>query len=111
MRPKNIQDIYKIALGNNKRFPNNISPYHIMTRIMEELGELAEQVNHFEGSGIKREKHGQPSRDHLAEEIWHVISCALQLCEYYGVAEEMDISISNWIEKYKKEGYIENLED
>ena len=38
-------------------------------RILEECGEVASEVNHFEKSGIKTLKHGEPSKQHLADEI------------------------------------------
>lgn len=102
-----LGEVYNIALAHNKKYPNNNSAYHIMTRITEEVGELAEQVNHFEGSGIKKQKYGEPNKDHLAEEMWHVIKCVYQLCEYYGVIEEMQKSIDMKILSYKKQGLIE----
>jgi NTP pyrophosphatase (non-canonical NTP hydrolase) len=36
-----------------------------MTRLLEESGELAQQVNHFEGAGVKREKYGEPDGKNL----------------------------------------------
>jgi NTP pyrophosphatase (non-canonical NTP hydrolase) len=33
-----------------------------MTRLLEECGELAKEVNHFEGTGIKRQKYGEPDK-------------------------------------------------
>lgn len=106
MGDKELGQIYEIALAHNIKYPDNNSPYHIMTRIAEEVGELAEQVNHFEGSGIKRQKHGEPNKSHLAEEMWHVIKCIYQLCEYYGVKKEMLNSIHEKISEYKKQGLI-----
>lgn len=36
----------------NKRFSDGNQPFQIITRLCEEAGELAQVVNHFEGSGI-----------------------------------------------------------
>ena len=62
----------------------------MMTRLLEECGELAQQVNHFEGSGVKREKHGGPDRAALANEIKQVIVCALRVAQYYDVEKELE---------------------
>ena len=56
-----------ISVGLGRRFPNHNEPFQIMTRLLEECGELAEQVNHFEGTGVKREKHGEPDKAKLAK--------------------------------------------
>lgn len=49
-----------------RRFPDGDDPFRTMTRLLEECGELAEQVNYFEDSGVKRAKHGEPDRAKLA---------------------------------------------
>lgn len=50
-----------------------------MTRLAEECGELAKEVNHWEGSGAKHKKHGEPCREKLAHEIRNVLTCAAQV--------------------------------
>lgn len=42
-----------MARGMNRRFLDGNSPYQIMTRLFEECGEVASEVNHFENSGTK----------------------------------------------------------
>ncbi len=72
-----------ISKGFNRRFPEGNDPYRVITRLLEESGELAEQVNLFEGDGVKREKHGEPDRAHLAKEVRDVLLCAIQVAQYY----------------------------
>ena len=62
-----------------RRFPEGNQPYQIMTRLLEEAGELAKEVNHFEGSGIKAQKYGPPSREDFAKEIKHSCSWRYKL--------------------------------
>lgn len=76
-----------------RAFPNGNQPFQIMTRLLEECGELAEQVNHFEGSGVKRQKHGEPDRAKLAKEVQDVMRCALQIAHHYGIEEELAASV------------------
>jgi len=44
-----------------------------MPRLLEEWGELAREVNHFEGSDVKAEKHVEPDRAQLAKAIQNVL--------------------------------------
>ena len=54
-----MDKLYQLAKGYTNRFPNGNDPYQIATRILEECGEVASEVNHFEKSGIKTQKHGR----------------------------------------------------
>ena len=65
--PDLTQRLMAVSAGLARRFPDNNGPFEIMTRLLEECGELAEQVNHFEGIGVKREKHGEPELEAAIE--------------------------------------------
>jgi 8-oxo-dGTP diphosphatase len=101
------QKLLSITLGLNRRFPNGNHPYQIMTRLLEESGELAQQVHHFEGAGVKREKYGQPDRAHLAKEVMDVLRCALQISLYYGIESELIASIETSYQRMLSEGLLE----
>lgn len=92
--------------GLNTRFPTDNGPFHIMTRVCEEAGELAQAVNHIEGTGIKIEKYGPPDLTHLAEEIHHVLRAALSLAVRYGVVEEVKTSIDRSNARLRAGGYL-----
>jgi NTP pyrophosphatase (non-canonical NTP hydrolase) len=64
-----IEAVTAINQGLARKFPHGNNPYQIMTRLLEEAGELAQQVNHFENSGVKRDKHGEPDRARMAQEV------------------------------------------
>ncbi len=76
----------------------------LLLRILEECGEVASEVNHFENSGIKTQKHGEPSKQHLADEIKQAINALIQLTVYYKVEDELKISIDRSIDKMKTKG-------
>jgi NTP pyrophosphatase (non-canonical NTP hydrolase) len=61
-----MEKLYALEKGYTNHFPNGNQPYQITTRILEECCEVASEVNHFEKSGIKTLKHGEPSKQHLA---------------------------------------------
>ncbi len=91
---------YAIVDARNRRWNNGNTPFQIVTRLCEEAGEIAAAVNHFEGIGIKRQKHGEPDRKALAKEVMDVITNALAIASYYGVEQELSEAIeqshSNW---------------
>jgi len=64
-----VDQLFEIASGLNQRFPEGNNPFEIMNWLLEECGELAAQVNHYEGRGVKREKHGEPDKAKLAKEV------------------------------------------
>lgn len=94
-----MEKLYEVAKIHTRRFPNGNDPYKIITRILEECGEVASEVNHFERSGIKCQKHGEPSKQKLADEIKQSMSCLCQLIQYYGIEEEFEKSIDNSLNK------------
>lgn len=98
--------LYQLAKGYTNRFPNGNDPYQITARILEECGEVASEVNHFEKSGIKTQKHGEPSKQHLADEIKQAVNALIQLAVYYRAENELEASIDRSLEKMKKEGLL-----
>jgi NTP pyrophosphatase (non-canonical NTP hydrolase) len=100
-----LNNLYLIAKALDRRFSNK-DPYQAMTRLLEECGELAQQVNHFEGAGVKRQKHGEPDKTHLAKEIQDVITCALQIMMYYQVEDEFDAAAQSRLQRVIDEGWI-----
>ena len=98
-QPSLLEKIQTINQALAQRFRDGNDPFQIITRLAEECGELAAQVNHFEGGGIKREKHGEPDRMKLAKEVQDVIRCALQVAEYYGIEEEFVASVQRDYER------------
>ncbi len=102
-----LEKLYAISKGLNRRFADGNDPFQILTRLLEESGELAAEVNHFEGMGVKREKHGEPDKARLAKEVRDVIVCALQIAVHYQVEGELAAIIESSIERMKQEGLVE----
>jgi len=99
--------LYALAEGLNKRFPDGNETYQMATRLAEECGEVAAEICHWESSGIKRKKRGEPSKVSMAGEIKNVLSCATQIAIYYGVQDELRQSIDASLERLKAEGHID----
>lgn len=101
------EKLIAIGRGFNRRFPDGYDPFQMMTRLLEESGELAKEVGHFEGSGVKNEKYGPPDKVHLAKEIRQTICCALQVAIYYDVENELMADIEACYQRLKAEKWIE----
>lgn len=102
-----LNQLITLAYGMNNRFPSGNTPFQITTRILEECGEVAKEVNHFENSGTKTLRHGTPSKQKLADEIKDTLNALMQLTLYYGVEEELKHSVQESIHRLKQEGYIQ----
>lgn len=102
-----LTKLYLSVEALNKRFPDGNQPFQIITRLCEEAGELAQVVNHFEGSGIKRQKMGEPSREHLAKEVFDVLRAALSIARYYGIEQELHELINTNIARCREQGLLE----
>jgi len=97
-----MNKLFELARLYTRQFPEGNEPYQIVTRILEECGEVATEVNHFEKSGVKMEKMGEPSKDSLAGEIKQAINALIQLAQYYEVEQELLDSVDASIERRKQ---------
>lgn len=102
-----MERLITITKGLNRRFPEGNDPFKIITRLAEECGELAKEVNHWERTGSKIQKYGEPDKKHLAKEVHDVIRCALQVALYYGVDKEVEATFDESYWRLKNEGHIE----
>lgn len=101
-----MEKFYMIAEGLKKRFPEGEEPYQMVTRLLEECGEVAAEVNHWEDSGVKRQKRGEPSKENLANELKQAIVALFRIAIYYSVEVELEESVNHSLEKLKREGLI-----
>ncbi|MCA9961545.1 MAG: hypothetical protein KC443_21045, partial [Anaerolineales bacterium] len=67
----------------------------------------AAQVNHFENSGVKRLKHGEPDKTKLAKEVMDVLRCALQIAAYYQAEGELEAVVAHSHRYMQAQGLIE----
>ena len=95
-----------VSTGYSKRFPDGDEPFHLMTQLLEECGELAQQVNHFEGTGVKREKYGEPDKAKMAKEVKDILHSLLRIAQYYGSEQELEDSIEQSYQRLRAKGYV-----
>lgn len=87
--------LYDVVDGLIKKYPNTSDDvFKFLGRLTEEVGELAEQVNHqYGGSDSKGEKLGVPNRAKLADEIRDVLVGAIAIARFTGTEAEVIDSI------------------
>jgi len=106
-----IDKLYKTAEALNVRFSDGNDPFKIVTRLAEECGEVAAEVNHFEGMGVKADKLGEPNGEKLAKELAQVMGAVLHLAMYYGVQAELATYVDETYRRVVSEGLVEPLVD
>ena len=102
-----MEKLYKMVQGYWKRFPKGIEPYQMATRLLEECGEVASEINLWEDSGIKRQRRGEPNKEDLAGEIKQALVALMQIAVYYEVENELEESINGSLELMEKEGLFD----
>lgn len=95
-----------LATGMNHRFPEGNAPYQIATRLLEECGEVAKEINRQENSGTKVQRHGAGSKEELAGEIRDAANALAQLTLYYGADRELSQAVAESLETLRGEGYF-----
>ena len=104
-----LDKLYKIVEGLNHRFPDGDDPFMMVTRLAEECGEIATEVNHFERKGVKAEKLGLPNKKKFAKELQDGMRVILQLSLYYDLRTELEASIDEYYQRVVEEGLVEPL--
>jgi predicted enzyme related to lactoylglutathione lyase/NTP pyrophosphatase (non-canonical NTP hydrolase) len=102
-----LEELHTITEGMRRRFPRGNDPFQMMTRLLEECGELAQMVNHFEDTGVKQEKYGEPDPGKLAKEVMDVLGGALQVALHYGVVEDVEALLADRYQRLTQEGFIQ----
>ena len=102
-----MKRLYQMVEASNKRFPNGVQPFQMGTRLLEECGEIASEINLWEDSGIKRQKHDEPKKENIANEIRQAMVELVKIACYYHVENELEQSIENSIAQSRMEGLID----
>ena len=102
-----MDKLYKMVQGYWRRYPKGVEPFQMVTRLLEECGELASEVNLWEDSGIKRLKRGEPQKEDLAKEIKQALVALMNIAVYYKVENELEESIDKSLEHMENEGLFD----
>ncbi|MBQ3230491.1 MAG: hypothetical protein IJB49_05670 [Clostridia bacterium] len=102
-----MERFYKMVEASNKKFPKGVEPFQMATRLLEECGEVASEINLWEDSGVKRMKHGEPKKEDLANELRQAMVELFKIAKYYGVEAELEDAIERSLARSKSEGLID----
>jgi NTP pyrophosphatase (non-canonical NTP hydrolase) len=104
-----LEKIPILADALHQRFSGR-EPFQIVTRLLEECGELAQEVSHFEGSETKLAKYGVPSKENFAKEVLDVLRLVFQIVQHYKLEPELRAKINSTYDRCLNEGLIkENI--
>ena len=95
--------VFEISRAATERFGMN-SPFQILSRLTEELGEIASEVNAREGSTAKSTK--SQSGNELCHEIHDLLRGVAQLVDHYGLVDELNEAIAAGHKRWVADGYI-----
>lgn len=85
-----LDQLYEISTHYARKFPEGDTPLGYLSRLTEELGEIAVEVQRLEGAPAKIAKHGTGSLTDLASEVEDLIHTALGLIRHYNAEAELD---------------------
>ncbi|WP_221320936.1 hypothetical protein [Actinoplanes sp. L3-i22] len=80
--------------ARTRRFPDHNGPFERLARLLEEAGELAPQVNHAEGTGVKVAKLGRFDPAKMGKEIEDVLRTALGIAVHYDLVDDVRAGIA-----------------
>lgn len=105
-----IDRLALIVRASNRQFPGGADPFKMITRLAEECGELAAEVQHWERQGVKVQKHGEPDVAKTAKEVMDVITAALTIAEHYGLVDDVRARIEVAISQYAAAEFLTSEE-
>jgi NTP pyrophosphatase (non-canonical NTP hydrolase) len=95
-----------IVEAQKRRFPDGLEPFKMITRLVEECGELATEIQVWEDEGLKRAKHGAPDRARTAKEVMDVLTAALTIADHYGITRDVEDRIELSIARARSDGFL-----
>lgn len=120
---KEMQDVVRIAYGIAGLYglaeslpqsleaftvegdPKDVTAYMMLVGVRG--GELASAVNHAEGMGVKKEKHGDNATQRVLEAAQALAQVIIWTVAYFGVTQEFEArAVKSWTECYEM-GFIQ----
>jgi|GEM_PF-3516952 len=84
--------------------PKNLIAY--IVRVGVEGGELANAVNHAEGMGVKKDKHGDDAQRRVLEQAKSLAQVVAWTVRYFNAEQEFKGQIAQSYRDYREKGYI-----
>lgn len=118
---KELQDLLRVVIGIMQVYgtadglPENLKSMQsnavsdisgTIVNLVVATGQLANAINHTEGSGIKRQTLGNEATSRIIEKAHGVLSIVMSIVNQYGISSDMDEQIIVAYRRYKHLGYI-----
>jgi len=119
---KEMQDVLRVAYGIaglyglTDKLPTSLSKFSIaddpkdlvayIAHIGIRSGELANAINHAEGMGVKKEKHGGKSIEHVHAKAYALAQVVAWMAAYFDAEAELEAQITAAYFDYKGMGFI-----
>lgn len=100
-----LEMIDKVVERLNKKYTRGDELFKIVSRLAEECGEVAQQVNHYEIRGVNTERNNRDNKDELISEIYQVMLVSYQLIKYFGLEDGLKEKIVSSYQDYKTKGF------
>jgi len=101
-----IDGLLLIVEAQKRRFPDGLDPFKMLSRLLEECGELATEVHIWEDEGLKRAKHGEPDRGRTAGEIVNVLTATLTIADHYGLLGDVSERVEQSVARAASDGHL-----
>jgi NTP pyrophosphatase (non-canonical NTP hydrolase) len=95
-----------IVEAQKRKFPDGLDPFKMVTRLLEECGELATEVQVWEDVGLKRSKRGEPDAMRTAKEVMDVLTAALTIADHYGLLDDVARRVESSISRAAADGLL-----
>ena len=103
-----MKKIQMVAEAQTQRFPNGDNPFKILSRLLEESGEVAWEINHYERNGICLEKLNSERKSELVAETYQVMIAICQLIQYFNLEDDFKNRIEEVFQEYIDKKYIDH---
>lgn len=101
-----FSQLVEIADAQTRRFPRHNGPFARVARLAEETGEVAQQVNHAEDTGVKTDKYGPFDPGKLAAEIADVLQAAVGIAAHYNITDLVQAAVVARHARYGDRGLL-----
>lgn len=120
---KEMQDVLRVAYGIAgiyglaQKLPTSLSDFDIagdpkdlvayIAQVGVRAGELATAINHAEGTGVKKEKHGSKPAQHVSQKAYALAQVVAWMAIYFDVETGLETQITDAYLDYKNKGFIQ----
>jgi len=101
-----LEKILKVAEAQTKRFPNGNDPFKIVSRLLEESGEVAWELNHYDRKGISLECKNKDGKREIMCEMYQVMISLCHLLQYYDLQNDFRDRIDEVYKEYMEKNLL-----